>query len=69
MKYYTSGIMTPKGQITLPAEIRKKYKLEAGDRLSLIVDQNDNIVGVRVVKPQSIKSVLGILKDKVKEKE
>ncbi|MCG3776181.1 MAG: hypothetical protein JW395_3030 [Nitrospira sp.] len=40
MKRYTSSL-SPKGQITLPAEVRKRLKLKAKDQVAIEVDGDE----------------------------
>ncbi len=41
MSFNTATVM-PKGQITLPADIRRKLKIQAGDKVALIYE-NDRV--------------------------
>jgi AbrB family looped-hinge helix DNA binding protein len=43
------SVVTRKGQITLPAEIRRKFNLREGDRVAFFV--NDDVDPVIVVRP------------------
>ena len=52
------SIMTNRGQITIPAEIREKLNLSSGNKLEFIL-QNDQIVMLPINK--SIKDLKGIL--------
>ncbi len=54
-----SAKITSKGQITIPAEIRKALAMEPGDRLSFVVDGD----AVRVERQQSwVERTAGILR-------
>ena len=51
--------VTSKGQVTIPKEIRRVLKVEAGDRLDFVVDADDRVV---VRRPgRSILDLYGIL--------
>lgn len=52
------SIMTSRGQITIPAEIREKLNLSSGNKLEFIL-QDDQIVMLPINK--SIKNLKGIL--------
>ncbi len=55
-----SGKVTQKGQITIPAMIRKKLNIEEGDRLKIIVDDNGE-AKIEVIKRKKLSDVYGIL--------
>lgn len=52
MHYYTT--MTEKGQITLPAAIRRKLKLEPGKKLSVTLGSDQHII---VESPPSLEEM------------
>lgn len=52
------SIMTSRGQITVPAEVREKFNLSAGHKLEFIL-QDDCILMVPINK--SLKNLKGIL--------
>lgn len=56
----TSGRMTSKGQVTIPAEIRKNMGLEEGDRLEFVREKSGTYA-VKPVKKKSIRDAFGIL--------
>jgi len=43
------SVITRKGQITLPAELRRRFNLQEGDRVAFVV--NDDADGSIVVRP------------------
>ena len=51
--------VTSKGQITIPAGIRKKLRLHAGDKLDFLINENDRIEAV--VKKSSLKKLKGMI--------
>jgi AbrB family looped-hinge helix DNA binding protein len=53
---------TVKGQIVIPAELRRKYGIKAGTKIS-VIDNGDAIV-LRPVNEESLKRVQGRLKGK-----
>ena len=55
-----SGKVTQKGQVTIPAIIRKKLNIEEGDRLKIIVDDNGE-AKIEVIKRKKLSDVYGIL--------
>ena len=54
-----SSAITTKGQVTIPAEIRKKLSLKSGDQIGFDIE-NDKIVIFR--REKSIRSFFGVLK-------
>jgi len=60
-KMQTSTI-TSKGQVTIPAEMRKRLGLKAGDQVGFIIDDE----GIRVVpREHRIEAAFGLCKAKV----
>ncbi|MDQ3077706.1 MAG: AbrB/MazE/SpoVT family DNA-binding domain-containing protein [Pseudomonadota bacterium] len=55
-----AATMTSKGQITIPAEVRKRLRLKAGSKVDFI----ENRAGELVLKPRigDIRSLRGIVK-------
>jgi AbrB family looped-hinge helix DNA binding protein len=51
---------TVKGQIVIPAELRRKYKITEKTRI-VIVDNGDEII-LRPITPDAIKKLRGVLK-------
>jgi antitoxin PrlF len=58
----TTATMTSKGQITIPADIRKKLRLKAGTKVDFAQNENGEIV----LKPKigDIRKLYGIVKYK-----
>ena len=50
--------LTSKGQITIPAGVRKKLSLHTGDRLSFVVSDNHAEMMPVVQSVQSLKAIL-----------
>ncbi len=44
------SVITRKGQVTVPAEVRRRLRLERGDRIAFVVNDAD----VRLVKKGSV---------------
>jgi antitoxin PrlF len=57
-----SGKMTSKGQLTIPIELRSYLKIEEGDRLEFIVDEDGKVIGVKPIKKKKLSDVAGKLK-------
>ena len=57
----TTATMTSKGQITIPADVRRKLRLRAGTK----VDFAENKAGEIVLRPKTgdIRDLYGIVKD------
>ena len=54
--------ITAKGQVVIPAKLRRKYRLEAGTQLR-ILDTGDGIL-LKPVTEQTVNDLKGILKGK-----
>jgi antitoxin PrlF len=52
--------MTPKGQITIPADVRKKLRLRAGSKVDFV----ENKAGETVIRPKTgdIRKLYGFIK-------
>jgi AbrB family looped-hinge helix DNA binding protein len=69
--------VTSKGQIVIPAELRRKFRIETGTRLE-ITDDGERII-LRPISPEYVRSLKGSLKgggalkslveDRLKEKD
>lgn len=53
---------TVKGQIVIPAELRRKYGIKAGTKIMFI--DNDDSITIKPVTEESIKQLRGSLKGK-----
>jgi antitoxin PrlF len=55
-----TATMTTKGQVTIPKEIREHLKIDTGDRLSFVVQQDGSVV----VKPitRDVRELGGLLR-------
>jgi AbrB family looped-hinge helix DNA binding protein len=55
-----TATMTTKGQVTIPKEIREHLKIETGDRLSFVVQEDGSVV----VKPitRDVRELGGLLR-------
>ena len=58
----TNAIVTSKGQVVIPAEIRKKYGIKPGTQISFLED-NGRLV-IQPITEQFIESLAGSLKGK-----
>jgi AbrB family looped-hinge helix DNA binding protein len=55
-------VITRKGQVTLPVEIRRRLGLKEGDKVAFVEDEQ----GIRVVRPESVVArTAGILKSEL----
>ena len=53
---------TVKGQIVIPVELRRKYGIKAGTRIT-VIDNGDAII-LKPVNEESLKRLQGVLKGK-----
>ncbi len=56
MPYKTNATITSKGQITLPAELRRRWGLKAGDRINFALEDDDRVVLTRKLRHSILKS-------------
>ena len=55
-----SGTFTSKGQLVIPAELRRKHRIEAGTRVKFLEDQFGRIV-LHPITEQYVDRVMGCL--------
>jgi AbrB family looped-hinge helix DNA binding protein len=55
-----SATFTSKGQLVIPAELRRKHKIEAGTRVRILEDQFGRIV-LQPITDEYIDRVMGLL--------
>lgn len=56
------AIFTSKGQLVIPAELRRKHKIEAGTKVKVLEDQFGRIV-LQPITEDYIDRVMGLLAD------
>ena len=56
MPYKANATLTSKGQITLPAELRHRWGLKAGDRIDFTLEDDERVVMTRKVRRSILKS-------------
>jgi len=57
-----SATFTSKGQLVIPAELRRKHKIEAGTKVQILEDQFGRIV-LQPINDDYIDRVMGIFAD------
>ena len=57
-----SGTFTSKGQLVIPAELRRKHKIEAGTKVRILEDQFGRIV-LQPLTEDYVDRVMGLLAD------
>ncbi len=57
-----SATFTSKGQLVVPAELRRKHRIEAGTRVRFLEDQFGRIV-IQPITEEYVDRVMGCLKD------
>lgn len=55
---------TSKGQIVIPASIRRKLAIEEGTRIKIEFDEQNSLIVLKPITRESIKKFRGILKQK-----
>lgn len=56
MPYKTSATLTSKGQITLPAELRRLWRLKPGDRINFSLEADEKVVLTRLKRRSILES-------------
>jgi len=59
-----TAIVSAKGQIVIPSKIRRKYNIKKG--IKLYIEERDGELVLKVVTPEYIKKISGILNTKGK---
>lgn len=62
MLKYETGKFSKKGMIVIPIEVRRHLKIEEGDKLEIIIDDDSNSATFHVVKKKSVFDVFGAIK-------
>lgn len=62
-----TAYITSKGQLVVPAKMRRKYNIKPGTRINFIEEPDGKIV-MQPITPEAIRSLRGILKPKTGEK-
>jgi AbrB family looped-hinge helix DNA binding protein len=57
MKYYGDTVIGEKGQIVVPAEMRKKFGIETGDRFLVLAGEKMGTWGLILVKAEVLSRV------------
>jgi AbrB family looped-hinge helix DNA binding protein len=58
----TKATVTSKGQVVIPAEIRKRHNIQKGTQIAFI-EQGDHLL-LRPITPEFLRSFMGIAKGK-----
>lgn len=58
-KFYGSTTVGEKGQVVLPAELRRDLKIETGEKLAVIVLKKMGFDGIVMVKSNILTSLVG----------
>jgi AbrB family looped-hinge helix DNA binding protein len=59
---HLSATFTSKGQLVIPAELRRKHKIEAGTKVQILEDQFGRIV-LQPITDEYIDRVMGLFAD------
>lgn len=63
--FYGSATVGERGQIVLPASLRKKYKINPGDKLLVLADQHE--IGIMLVKAEVLNEVLSMMGERIQD--
>jgi AbrB family looped-hinge helix DNA binding protein len=68
MKYYGDTVIGERGQVVIPAELRKKFGIETGDRFLVMGGEQMGAWGLLLVKSDVLSQVVqGIFGGKLEE--
>ncbi|MCX6667645.1 MAG: AbrB/MazE/SpoVT family DNA-binding domain-containing protein [Euryarchaeota archaeon] len=65
MKFYGSTTVGERGQIVLPAKLRKDFKINKGDKLLVIVDPHGS--RVTLVNPDTMSKFLDMMSENINQ--
>jgi AbrB family looped-hinge helix DNA binding protein len=65
MKFYGSTTVGERGQIVLPAKLRKDFKINKGDKLLVIVDPHGS--RVTLVNPDTMSKFLDTMSENINQ--
>lgn len=68
-EFFGSTTVGERGQIVLPAELRKKYQIKAGDKLMVLgmPGMGENIIGnVMLLKAEVLNRIIGFMEEQQK---
>lgn len=65
MKFYGSTTVGERGQIVLPAKLRKDFKINKGDKLLVIVDPHGS--RVTLVNPDTMSKFLDVMSENINQ--
>jgi AbrB family looped-hinge helix DNA binding protein len=71
-EFFGSTTVGERGQIVLPAELRKKYQIKAGDKLMVLgmPGMGENIIGnVMLLKAEVLNRIIGFMEEQQKAME
>lgn len=58
VKYYGSTVIGEKGQVVVPAELRKKFGIEQGDKFLVLAGEKMGAWGILLVKADVLSKVV-----------
>jgi len=65
MKFYGSTTVGERGQIVLPAKLRKDFKINKGDKLLVIVDPHGS--RITLVNPDTMSNFLDVMSENINQ--
>jgi AbrB family looped-hinge helix DNA binding protein len=68
-EFFGSTTVGERGQIVLPAELRKKYQIKAGDKLIVLgmPGVGENVIGhVMLLKAEVLNRIIGLMEEQQK---
>lgn len=63
-EFYGSTTVGAHGQVVLPATLRKKFKIEVGDKF--LVMAHEPMGGIMLVKAEVLDSVMGLMTEQIR---
>jgi AbrB family looped-hinge helix DNA binding protein len=65
MKFYGSTTVGERGQIVLPAKLRKDFKINKGDKLLVIVDPHGS--RINLINPDTMSKFLDVMSENINQ--
>jgi AbrB family looped-hinge helix DNA binding protein len=65
-EFYGSTTVGAHGQVVLPATLRKKLKIEVGDKFLVMAQEHGQMGGIMLVKAEVLDSVMGLMSEQIR---
>lgn len=65
--FYGSSTVGERGQIVLPIELRKKFEINAGDKLLVLGGEQMGVWGIFMVKSEVLNQIMALFGDNISD--